>query len=587
MSVLSDGRTYLNRYRSGATVTGIRLLPPLLVLGTSERVGSNWLSDTLGVWWQQHNEPLRQQLDPTHPLSSTNPDPVVDLGRAELSGLGRHWLITFVIGKYAPARQVVKETNLFFATRPLLDLFPDSPVVVASRSPLGVASSFSRGGLFTRWCYQERYSRLTAAVARPALARWAPLLPDDDPDELMVLLRLIVTNTLLVAEAVNERSVVHVPYEQAVIDRPGALAAVSTLLGEELTPPPDIVHAGRPADDTFATTTVKAGLVAHLTPETAERVRAGTAGLLEVARHLVASTVLVRAASWLGGDHCYRLVPEPGPVPVRAGARPVVLTGGETRPQWLPSGVLSWRNLLIGNDEYAAFLNWLAAAGLTNAHDGAHLLAAPMPVGRGGRLAVDSRGRWTVQAGYGHHPVYWVTWIGAACFAAYSAARLPTRAEACALTRGLPLEIVNAAYRHGDVVPVVEPGRGPGEIHHPVGNLQIWCADGPDTVPQAPAARWMHGAAWNTPATAEEVRRPRCRHLLGASRGVGIRLVRDGNQRQVGPAELASMLRTWLTSLDRYEGALGDVDQELTCALERLQADSGFGPHVRPCPRKR
>jgi hypothetical protein len=395
-----------------------------------------------------------------------------------------------------------------------------------------------------------------------------------------------VANTLLIAEAVNQRRVVHLPYEQAVLDRPGALAALGTLLGEDLPPPPTTAPAGQPADDTFATTTAKTGLGAHLTPNTAERVRAGTADLLETARHIVAPTVLARAAGWLGGDHCYRLTPGPGPAPARVNGRHVVLAADGIRPRWLPHGPLSWRNLLISNDEYAAFLNALAAAGLTNTRDGSYLLAVPMPAGRGGRLALDNRGRWTAQAGYGHHPAYWVTWIGAACFAAHTGARLPTRAEGCALTRGLPLDNVNAAYRHGDVVPVAEPGRGADEVHHPVGNLQIWCADGPDTLQQAPATRWLHGAAWNTAATTEQVHRPRSRHLLGASRGVGIRLVRDGNQRQVGPAELTDVLRTWLTGLDQVDGLLGDVDQALTGALDRLQADVRLGPHVRPGPRK-
>jgi hypothetical protein len=586
LSAFSDVRTYLERYRAAAAASGAPLRPPLLVLGTSERVGSNWLSDTLGLWWQQHNEPLRQQLGPAHPLSSANPNPVADLDQVELGGLGRHWLATFVVGKYTSARQVIKETNLFFATRPLLDLFPDSPVVVASRSPLGVASSFGRGDLFTRWCYRQRYTQLAAAAARPALARWSPLLPDDNPDELTALLRLVVTNTLLVAEAVNERRVVHLPYEQAVLDRPGALAALGTLLGEDLTLPPATAHDGQPTDDTFATTTDKTALVAHLTPDTAERIRSGTADLLENARHVVTPAVLARAAGWLGGDHCYRLSPGPRPGPARINGRQVILAADGIRPRWLPHGLLSWRDLLVSNDEYAAFLNALTAAGITNTRDGVHLFAVPMPAGRGGRLHVDSSGRWTAHAGYGNHPVYWVTWIGAACFAAHAGARLPTRTEASALTRGLPLADINAAYRHGDVTPVAEPGRGPDEMHHPVGNLQIWCTDGPDTMPHAPAARWLHGAAWNTPATAEQVHRPRHRHLLGASRGVGIRLVRDGNQRQVGPADLTDVLRAWLTSLNQSDDPLGDVDQALTAALQRLQADVDLRPHVRPGPGK-
>jgi hypothetical protein len=555
---------------------------PLLVLGTSERVGSNWLSDTLGTWWQQHNEPLRQQLDPTHPLSSANPDPVTDLDAVELTGLGRHWLVTFVIGKYSPALQVVKETNLFFTTRVLLDLFPDSPVVVASRSPLGVISSFARAGLFTRWQYPARYAQIATVAARTVGNRWAPLLPADDPDEVTALLRLIVANTLLVADAVDGRTMVHVPYEQSVHDRLGALSVVGRLLGEDLTPSAPTT-AATDADDTFATTTAKTGLVAHVDANTAERIRAGTALLLEAARTIVAPPVLARATAWLGGDHCYTLAPAP---PARVNGRQVVLAGNAVAPRWISHGLLAWRNLLVTNEEYAAFLNALAAAGLENTHHGAHLLTVPMPGGRGGRFAIDGRGRWTVQDGYGDHPAYWATWIGAACFAAHAGARLPTRTECDALTRGLPLEDINAGYRHGDVTPVVEPARREDEVHHPVGNLQVWCADGPDTPRQAAVVRWLHGTAWNTPATAEQVHRPRHRHLLGASRGVGIRLVRDGGQQAAGAIELAELLCAWLTALDRRERSLAELDSALIDALGGLQADVGLGPHVRPGFRK-
>ena len=59
--------------REAAQERGEVLLPPLLILGTSERVGSNWISDTLRPLLGQHNEPFRQQLGPGHPLSPLNP----------------------------------------------------------------------------------------------------------------------------------------------------------------------------------------------------------------------------------------------------------------------------------------------------------------------------------------------------------------------------------------------------------------------------------------------------------------------------------------------------------------------------------
>jgi formylglycine-generating enzyme required for sulfatase activity len=243
------------------------------------------------------------------------------------------------------------------------------------------------------------------------------------------------------------------------------------------------------------------------------------------------------------------------------------------------------RNLLVSNTEYTRFLDAFAQAGMANNHGGTYLLACEMPHERGGRLHHDpATGRWQVSPGYEDHPAYWVTWIGAAAFAAWHGARLPTRAELTELTSHASTMAGNAAYRYGDVTPVTEPGHGSSEIHHLVGNLQTWCADGPDLAdcPGGPAARWLYGAAWNTPATIEEVRRPRHRHILGCSRGVGIRLVRDGAQRPVSIDELAARLTTWIANLSDRSQPLAELDEWLIRALDTSQADAGLGPHVAP-----
>lgn len=85
--------------------------------------------------------------------------------------------------------------------------------------------------------------------------------------------------------------------------------------------------------------------------------------------------------------------------------------------------------------------------------------------------------RWIVSPGYGAHPVYWVTWTGAAAFAACHGARLPFRAEMIAETDQENLTVTNHGYQAGDTIPASEPGREPGDIHHLAGNLQIWCCD--------------------------------------------------------------------------------------------------------------
>jgi hypothetical protein len=166
------------------------ILPPLFLLGVMERVGSNWMSDTLRPVTGQHNEPFRQQLSPAHPLSALNPGLSLGDPSGDLGAYGRHSLVTFAVGKHAPVRQVIKETNLFFALPALLALFPHSPAAVLTRSPLGVASSFARGGLFRRWGNRARYRQLAAMAMRPEFAAFAGVVPDDDAAELTALTRL-------------------------------------------------------------------------------------------------------------------------------------------------------------------------------------------------------------------------------------------------------------------------------------------------------------------------------------------------------------------------------------------------------------
>lgn len=573
------------------------VLPPLLLLGVMERVGSNWVSDTLRPVTGQHNEPFRQQISPGHLLSALNPDiaSMVD-ARFRLGAYGRHWLVTFTVGKYAPVRQVIKETNLFFALPTLLGLFPDAPVAVLARSPLGVASSFARGDLFRRWGYRARYQQMVRTTRRAGYRDWAPVVPDDDPPDLVALVRLQVLNTILLAKALGDRAgdgeVVVIRYETAVLDPDAAGASLARLMPEA----PGFRSApgegsATAAEDTFATTTPKTELIAYLDDADAEAVSTATAAAFAAGRHAVPAPVWDRAREWASGWHLYALVPPP-----RSGSRPAAR--GTARGDVLGCPVrwvrgracrdLLWRNLLVTNAEFAAFLDELADAGLQNCPDGSYLFAAEMPHERGGRLRCNSRtGRWTASPGFGSHPAYWVTWTGAAAFAARHGARLPTRGEMIAETRRGGVTVTNCGYHVGDTVPVAQPGRGPGDVHHLVGNLQVWCGDGPAGRPECPVTRWLHGAAWNTPGTPEEVHRPRDRHLSGASRGVGIRLVRDRVRPAATAAQISDVLRGWVQFLADRRQPLHVLDQALIDALAALsQSDGGLGSHVGASARE-
>jgi hypothetical protein len=132
------------------------------------RVGSNRVSDTLRPVTGQHNEPFRQQLGPAHPLSALKPGLSPGEPLERLGPYGRHWLVTFAVGEHAAERQVIKEANLFFALPALLALFPDSPVAVLTRSPLGVAS----GGRAIHWHGRYRTRPGTGLLMRWYLPRF-------------------------------------------------------------------------------------------------------------------------------------------------------------------------------------------------------------------------------------------------------------------------------------------------------------------------------------------------------------------------------------------------------------------------------
>ncbi len=126
--------------------------------------------------------------------------------------------------------------------------------------------------------------------------------------------------------------------------------------------------------------------------------------------------------------------------------------------------------------------------------------------------------------------MYWVTWIGAAAFAARHGSRLPTRREMIHQAKSGDLAATNTDYQVGDVTP-----------------------------------------------------RPRCRHLTGCSRGVGIRLIRDREAAPVSARRLAVLLGDWMQGLEDRGKPLAVLDGQLIEALEAArssQADVGFGTHV-------
>jgi hypothetical protein len=465
-------RQALATMRQQADVAGAAALPPILVLGVFERVGSNWLLATVNPETPVYNEPLRQQIHPSHPLSPlhvpVSTGVTVQPGDASLA---RHWLAAFVLAKYGQPASVMKETNLFFAIRPMLELFPDAPVVVLSRAALGIVSSFQRSDLFGKWGYRSRYEALRQLTKSARWQRWQFALPDT-PDETEQLTRLIFLNAALLVDATAGRARDIVGYEGAVLHPAEAR--------QEL--PAYLPLAAGPADveQTSAASSV-----------------------------YEASDQAVRSA----GHVTVRADPRT-PLPHRA----FVPDDGHDG--------LRWRNLLVSNAEFAAFLNDLRVAGIANVRAGVQFCFNEiMPASRGGKIHFDvDTGTYVVSPGFETHPVYWVTWLGAALMARRAGARLPTRHEALRLMLAQPAAAsANLDFRLGDTASVAEPGHGAACIHHRVGNVQVWCADGPAPTDTGTvvAQRYFVGAAWNTVGDAADVSRLKHRWVFGSSRGIG------------------------------------------------------------------
>ncbi|MFE6974762.1 SUMF1/EgtB/PvdO family nonheme iron enzyme [Streptomyces sp. NPDC057682] len=384
-------------------------------------------------------------------------------------------------------------------------------------------------------------------------------------------------NTVLLARALHDpeagpRPLLVVPYEQHVTDPAQVQSRLNGFLGIPAQKPEEAARATGPsapsADPTFATTARKDALVVELASPYVELLTQSVGQTLLRARQLLPPKTMAAASEWLSGGDLYEVRP-PMTLPVRR-VRTVPVSECTPKPQYVPTANAMWRNVLVSNAEMAEMLNLLHEGGAANSRLGTHLLVCPMPQERGGRLHyMPTERRWRISPGYESHPAYWVTWIGAALMAAWCGARLPTRAEALHATQGARAH--NSDYLLGDSCPVAEPGLGGRTVHHLIGNVQIWCSDGPDQPASQPVQRYLFGAAWNTPGTKQAVTAIRSRYLLGSSRGVGVRLVRDAgttDAARLGAWELAHRLNQWVDVADSSAPTTpGALDRMILSAL--------------------
>ena len=373
-------------------------------------------------------------------------------------------------------------------------------------------------------------------------------MPDDDPPGLVALTRLQVLNTVLLADALDGRSAVsRHPYETAVL-APGRCSRA----WHGWYPSPSYAR-GSPAavsgrGDTSAPTAARKSwsrTCARRKPLRRKRPTATLAAGRCVPGRPGTGAELARRQpriTWLAPDPA----PRP-PAPPRGGRQRTALPGQvDTRA----TRYLRWRNLLVTNAEFAAILNEMAGAG-TGELPGRHLPAGLPDAARARRAAALRPGCRTVDGS--------ARATGSTRLLgdldrrrrirrpAGRPAALPGRDDR--RDRPRDLTVPNGGYQAGDTIPVTRPGPGSGRDpppgRQPAGLVLRRASSGTCRGRRPAGCTERHG----TPRTRLRRSTARWRHLTGASRGVGIRLVRDG-QRPAATEELAGSLRGWVeTSL--------------------------------------
>lgn len=524
-----------------------RPITPVTVLGIFERVGSNWFLDSVASAFHTHNEPYRQQLHWTHQSSSLTPDfrLLRDTRYEELSSLEQHWFKGYVLGKFGRTPNLVKETNLFFAVDNFVDLFDTSTRIVLTRDPAGIADSFYKRRLFNKWDYEKRFLQITAMAEKDAEFSFINNFSNNN-SVIGRLALLLTTNSLLIARALRGQNTHLVPYEACDDERYSILSGLSRIIpGSDRLIDAFQEHerkAPEPResliDDTFSTAYRESqSFSTALEKSEVSELYAVIDKLISKAHETLPDSIVMVANEFLTSHRSVyknkgtnKKQSSQLREPTQKETVAIRNLGAKTYVGDQLDSNLRWRQTLVTNLEFAEFLNFMNSSGIPNVINGVQFLFNEnMPAPRGGRIKYDSSRGYTSVEGFEDHPVYWVTWYGAKLFADYVGNRLPTSRELELQYRLTPIDLcsVNSDYRVGDVV--AASNKGTPAIQHLIGNLAVWCSDGPrnNIIDKIIQARFFSGIAWNRVANLHTLTENKSRPAIGSSRSIGIRLIED------------------------------------------------------------
>lgn len=454
---------------------------PHLILGQLERVGSTFLLDMHEKERIVHNEPYKQLVPVEWPIARGYEGKRLSidefLASPDTDATQKLWLYNFVLSRYQPGGQIMKETNLYLALPEVLELFPHRTLEVLSRNPLGIVSSFKRNDLYHLWNYGHVRNTLQLQVALSDNPAHEPLRHFTQKGDSWYerLLWMAGLNALILSRTLRDEDYTITTYDEVIkLGNPDGEATRldNSIFGTNVRKEYDDFERRLTAEELGRLASAAEACIDYVETEFDDEDKS--------LFRLIFSNYFGRQyrsqpdAEGFGAGRTNEATPSVYTLMPRS-----ELPERSPRGELVPEQMIEWSEKLATNQEMHVFLNELLETGLDPALTYL-FIRDDMPPERGGRLIFDKEvGRFMLVAGYEDHPAYWLTWLGAATYAAWRGGRLPTAKEWSAVYEiyhdRLRHDSGNHSYAHDDVVPT--GGLIEGLPHDFFGNLRIWCDD--------------------------------------------------------------------------------------------------------------